>query len=312
MPPTTASMGHQTKLATISEVTYGTPPGAVNEPFVFVSEAITKKGLIVERTGLRGTRSHVSDDTRVGPYAVGGQLVLEPTPEDLAIWLPRILGGQPTGGEVKTYPLAETLPSFTLSIDRVAKVFTYAGCKINRAAFHGAQGGLLRLTLDIVAQSESLAAAGTFPALTPGTTQPYIFSDLNLTLAATAREVKQFDLTIDNGLITNRFMNSLTIVSAPEGDRTISLRTTHAWAASNTDLYAQALAGAAGTLQLTNALGGSPPVGYLTAFNFATLQTPDRSPNVPGRQELFLNLEMVARKVSGTPELSVTHDATAA
>ncbi len=311
MSPTTASMGHQTKLATISEVTYGTPPGAVSEPFVFVSEAIAKRGVIVERGGLRGTRSHVADDTRLGPYTVGGMLVLEPTPEDLAIWLPRILGGTPTGTSPVTYPLDETLPSFTLAIDRVAKVFTYAGCKVNRAVLSGTQGGLLRLALDVVAQSETVGAAGTFPELSPSITQPYIFSDLALTLAATSREVRQFTLTIDNALVTDRFMNSLTIVGAPEGDRTIALNTMHAWAPANTDLYAQALAGAAGTLTLTNALGGAPPSGYQTTFNFATLQSPDRSPNVAGRQEVFLNLEMVARKLGGTAELEVTHDATA-
>ncbi len=310
MTATTASMGYQTKLGTVSESTYGTPPGAVSEGFVFVSESIAKKGMIVERTGLRGTRSHVADDTRVGPYTVNGQLVLEPTPEDLAIWLPRILGAAPTGDTPPQYNLAETLPSFTLAIDRVAKVFTYAGCKVNRATFSGAQGGLLRLTLDLVAQSESVGAAGTFPSLTPTATQPYIFSDLALTLASASREVKQFSLVVDNSLITDRFMNSLTIVNAPEGDRTIRLATTHAWAAANSDLYAQALAGAGGTLQLTNALGGTPPIGYRTTFSFATLQSPDRSPQVPGRQEIFLNLEMVARKVGGADEMSVTHDST--
>jgi hypothetical protein len=307
MTPTTASMGHQAKLGTKKETTYGSSV-TVDQGFVFVSESIAKRGVIIERVGLRGSRSHQADDTRVGPYTVGGQLVLEPTPEDLAAWLPRILGADPSG---TTYSLAETLPSFTLSVDRVAKVFTYAGCKVNRAVFQGAQGGLLRLTLDIVAQSESVAAAGTFPSLTLGVTQPYIFSDLALTLASAAREVKQFDLTIDNGLITDRFMNSLVIVSAPEGDRTISLRTMHAWAAANTDLYAQALAGAAGSLQLTNALGGTPPTGYQTTFSFATLQVPARSPVVPGRQEFFLNLDMVARKVGSTAELTVTHDSTA-
>lgn len=307
MTPTTASMGHQARLGTKKETTYGSAV-TVDQGFVFVNENIAKRGVIVERSGLRGTRSHQADDTRVGPYTVGGQLVLEPTPEDLAIWLPRILGADPSG---TSYQLAETLPSFTLSIDRVAKVFTYTGCKVKRAVFQGAQGGLLRLILEIVAQSESVAAAGTFPALSLGTTQPYIFSDLALSLASAAREVKQFELAIDNGLVTDRFMNSLTIVNAPEGDRTITLRTVHAWAAGNTDLYSQALAGAAGTLQLTNALGGTPPTGYQTTFSFATLQVPDRSPNVPGRQELFLNLEMVARRVGATPELTVTHDSTA-
>ncbi|REK19172.1 MAG: hypothetical protein DWQ37_01915 [Planctomycetota bacterium] len=306
MAPTTASMGHQAQLGTKNETTYGSAV-TVDQGFVFTSESIVKRGVIVERSGLRGTRSHQALDTRTGPYTVGGRLTLEPTPEDLAIWLPRILGADPSG---TTYDLAETLPSFTLAIDRVARVFTYAGCKVDRATFSGSQGGLLRLALDIVAQSEAVAAAGTFPALSPNNSQPYIFSDLALTLASTAREVKEFELVIDNGLITDRFMNSLVITSAPEGDRTIMLRTMHAWAAENADLYAQALAGAAGTLELTNALGGTPPDGYRTTFSFATLQVPDRSPSVPGRDELMLNLEMMARRVGSTPELSVTHDST--
>jgi len=297
-------MGHQAKLGTKSESTYGTA-ATPDQGFVFVNESIVKRGLIVERNGLRGTRSRQADDTRVGPYRVGGQLVLEPTPEDLAIWLPRILGAAPSG---TTYNLAETLPSFTLAIDRVARVFTYAGCKVTRATFQGSQGGLLRLVLDIVAQSESVSAAGTFPSLSLGATQPYIFSDVGLNLAGVAREVKQFELMIDNSIVADRFMNSVTIVNAPEGDRNILLRTVHAWAAGNTDLYAQALSGAAGVLQWTNSLGGSPPSGYQTTFSFATLQVPDRSPNVPGRSELSLNLEMPARRVGGSAELVVTHD----
>src|SRR5262245_24179573 len=221
MAPTTASMGHQAKLGTKNETTYGTAV-TVDQGFVFVNESIVKRGVIVQRSGLRGSRAQQSSDTRVGPYTVGGRLVLEPTPEDLAIWLPRILGAAPSG---TTYNLAETLPSFTLSVDRVAKVFTYAGCKVNRALLQGTQGGLLRLSLDLVAQSETVAAAGTFPSLSPSISQPYIFSDLALTLAATAREVREFALSIDNHLITDRFMNSLVIVNAPEGDRSIALST---------------------------------------------------------------------------------------
>ncbi len=306
MAPTTASMGHQARLGTKNESVYGAAV-TVDQAFVFVSESIVKRGMIVERAGLRGTRSHQANDARTGPYTVSGQLVLEPTPQDLAIWLPRILGAAADGNN---YNLAETLPSFTLVVDRVAKVFTYAGCKVNRATLSGMQGGLLRLVLDLVAQSEAVAAAGTFPSLTSSIAPPYIFSDLELTLASAAREVREFELTIDNGLITDRFMNSITIVNAPEGDRTVTLRTVHAWAPETVALYAQALAGSAGVLQLTNALGGTPPTGYSTAFNFATLQVPDRSPNVPGRSELLLNLEMVARRVGATPEVAVVHDAT--
>ena len=167
---TTAFMGHQARLATSAS-------GAVTQPFVFVSEGIQKKGRIIERDGIRGSRSHSSEDTRSGPYSVAGQLVLEPTPEDLAIWFPRILGAAASG---TTFALAETLPDFNLAVDRGAKVFTYAGCKVGKATFSGTQGGLLRLTLHIVGKTEAIGNSGTFPALTLTETQPYIFSDVSL------------------------------------------------------------------------------------------------------------------------------------
>lgn len=299
-----ASMGHQAKLGTKNEVTYGTGV-TVDQGFVFVSETIAKRGVIVTRDGIRGTREDVADDSRTGPYAVAGQLVLEPTPEDLAIWFPRILGKAAVG---TTYDLDETLPSFTLTIDRIAKVFTYAGCKVARATFSGSSGGLLRLALDIVAQSEAVANAGTFPSLTAGITQPYIFSDLVMTLQAAAKKPASFELTIDNGLITDRFLNGLTIVSLPEGPRTIGLSVVLPYATGtgttgNTDLYGQALAGAAGSLVFTNA-------GYSTQFNFGTLQVPDNSPTASSKAEIPLNLEMVARKTGSTPSLRVIHDST--
>ena len=302
MLPTTASMGWAAHLGTVSETSYGvTPSGGVTEGFVFVSEMMRKQAVIVEREGLRGTRSHVADDTRQGPYRVMGSVVLEPTPADLAIWLPRILGGAPAG---EIYPLADALPSFTLAVDRVAAVFTYAGCKVNKAAFQGSKGGLVKLSLEIAGQSESVGGPGSYPALSPSTEQgPYIFSgDPTLTLNGVAREVADFELVVDNRLITDRFMNSLTVVNLPEGDRSVTLRTTHAWATQNADLYDQALAGAAGSLAFTN--GGSS-----TAFNFARLQVPAESPTTAGKQEILLRLNMVARKTGSTLELSVSNTA---
>jgi len=300
--PTTASMGWAAHLGTVTETTYGTlPEGGVTEGFIFASESIGKRAVIVERDGIRGTRSHVAGDTRQGPYRVAGTLILEPTPADLAIWLPRILGGTPTSG---TYPLADTLPSFSLSVDRVAQVFIYSGCKVDKATFHGAKGGLVQLSLDIVGQSETVADAGSFPSLTPSIEEgPYIFAgDPVLTLNSTVREVAEFELSIHNALVTDRFMNTLTVVNLPEGDRAITLRTKHAWASQNTDLYNQALAGASGTLAFTN--GSSS-----TTFSFGTLQVPAASPNTAGKREIMLQLDMVARKTGGTLELSVSNTA---
>lgn len=292
--PTTAVMGHATQFGTSDS-------GAIDERFHFDSEDIRKRGVIIERDGLRGTRSHHADDTRVGPYTVGGTVTLQPTPEDLDIWLPRILGAAES---TDVFALAETLPDFNVGVDRVTKVFTYAGCKVNKATFRGSSGQTIRLILEIVGKTESVANAGTFPTLSFSNTTPYVFTDLALTLQSSEREVTDFELVIDNQLVTDRFNNSLTVTDIPPGDRIISLRTTHPYASANADLYAQALAGAAGTLALATG-------GYSTSFAFAKLQVPDESPVVQGKGEIPLTLNMTSRMTGTTKELIVTHDAAA-
>jgi hypothetical protein len=299
---TTYAIGNQARLATAAESNYGEAV-TVSEPFDFISESIAKRGVIVERDGIRGTAGKNSEDTRSGPYTVSGTLVTEPTPEELAIWLPRILGAAASDDTPPKFALAETLPSFTLEVERVNKRFIYAGCKVNKATFSGSEGGLLRLSMDLVGQSES-AVDTAFPSLTLTNTAPYIFSDLVLTLQSAARQVKNFDCVVDNNLDTKRIMNSTTITALQRaGDRTITLKTTHAFSSENTDLYDQALAGAAGTLVFTNG-------GYSTTFTFGTLQCPAESPTVAGKGEVPLVLNMTARMLGSTQELVITHDST--
>lgn len=306
-----ASMGWAGQFGTKAESSFGTLAGAIDERFVFDSESIAKSGVILARDGIRGTRSQQTEDTREGPYTVGGTVTMRPTPEDLAIWLPRILGGTPSG---TTYPLAETIPSFSMSIDRVAKVFSYVGCKVNVARFTGTKGGMLTLAMDIIGQKEGAiasttftegdpGAAASFPSLSPSITQPYMFQDLVLTLQAAAREVEEFELVIDNGLVGDRHFNSTTIRDLPEGVRTISLRTQHDYSVANVALYNQALAGAAGSLVFTNG-------NYSTTFTFGRLQVPQESPTVGGNTPIPLSLNMISRKISTTMELVVVHDST--
>jgi hypothetical protein len=299
---TIAFLGHQALLGVAAESTYGTTPApgtiaALTNAYVFVSESLHKTGKIVERAGLRGTRSRVSDDTRIGPYTVSGNLVLEPSPVDLGFWLQQILGGTPSGG---SYAFAETLPSFTLGVARGPKNFRYAGCKVSRATFSGSHGSLLRVALELVGQSETLETTA-WPAIAADVTAPYIFSDLTLSINSIAREVHDFELVVDNGLIADRFMNSTTIVNAPEGDRMVMLKTTHAWATANVDLYDPGLAGYTGAT-LSFASGG-----HTSTFTFGCLQAPAESPTAAQRQENMLKLNWVARKVGGTPELAVAH-----
>ena len=129
-------------------------PSRSTEPFVFVSESIVKArrdrrtqrpARHAQPRGRRHPRGAVHRGRHAGARAHAGGS------GHLAAAHP----GRHADGRRAPRPihLAETLPSFTLAIDRVAKVFTYAGCKVNRAVLSGTQGGLLRLALDIVAQS---------------------------------------------------------------------------------------------------------------------------------------------------------------
>jgi hypothetical protein len=271
---------------------------ASSEPYEFVAESVRKRGTILDTSGIRGTRSHHVSRTRPGTYEVGGSLTLHPSPADLDLLLPRILGAAESSD---TFNLAESLPAFGILIDRVAETFQYTDCKVSKATFKGSAGGLVELVLEILGVAEVTGTS--FPALSLDTTAaaaPYDFSDGVLTLQSAARKMMDFELLIDNGL-SARFTNSQTATSITPQDRTITLKTTNPFTADEVDLYEQALAGAAGTLVLTNG-------GMSTTFTFAALQVPDMSPVVGGKQEIPLKLEMTARTSEATPELVVTHD----
>jgi len=281
---------------------------ANSECYEFLSESMKKTGVILDTSGIRGTRSHHSNNTRTGPYEVGGSITIVPHPAGLDLILPRIMGAAES---TDTFALADGLnlagsQYFGLMVDRVAKVFTYAGCLIDKAIFRGQAGGFVELQLDIIGQSESVGNAGSFPAITPSVAAnaaPYVFTDGVCTLVSSARVITEFEVTIDNQL-RRRMSNSLTATSIDASDRIVTCKFKTPYTSSETDLYGQALAGSAATLVLTNG-------NMSTTMTFATIQFPDNSPTITGKDEIPLELEGIARMSSTTKELVVTHDSTA-
>lgn len=291
-----ASMGYQARLAMDAV----TPFDVSSEPYEFVSEALQKQGEILDTAGIRGTRSHSVERTRSGTEKVEGSITLHVSPTMLDTLLPRILGGSE---DADVFDLAETIPEFQVMVDRVAKVFTYEGCRVNKATFRGSSGGLLELVLDLIGKTESVGNAGTFPALTMPVDPPYVFHDGVLTVASTQRRFMEFEIVIDNALQA-RFANSATATDVSSADRIVTFRCKSPFTADEVDLYNLPLAGAAASLTFTNG-------GYTTTFDFPALQFPDRSPVVAGREEIPLELEGIARKTGSTAELTVTHDSAA-
>jgi Phage tail tube protein len=256
-----------------------------------ISEDLGEKDTHLEREGLRGSRSHSADDVRIGPKHVGGKIVMEPSPAEMLALLQYAIGA---GGNAN-----DALTTFAVVVDRVTKVSTYPTNAVNRLKLSGRQGGILRAEVDLIGESETSNSGTVAP---PNSAAPYIFSDITLTLAGSSRDTESFDLEINNHIDGERFLNYTTLQQLVALDRTVGLRTTHPNSDANQDLLNQALAGATGSLAITDA-GASNTTHTIT---FGTLQVPYKTPAIPGNREVLIELDMAARKTGNSAEISVT------
>ncbi len=248
---------------------------------------VGKHGTHLEREGTRGTRSHDIDDVVSGANTVSGQIIMQPSNTELNLLEPYIIG---SGGTVD-----EGLSNASLLIDRGNAVYTYSNCKISRAVYTGRQGELITLTCDVIGRIETVA--GSAPS-EPTSATPFWFDDIVFTLQATAREVKEFELVVDNMMLTDRFNQNATVIDQPEQDRVVTLRTVHDHSSNTASLYGEGIAGAAGTLAWSG--GGD------RTYTFGALQVPDESPPLADKGALQLTLNMTARKTNGAKEIART------
>lgn len=277
-----------------------------SENYEFLSENIQKTGTVLDSDGMRGTRSHSQERTREGAYTIGGTFTINPSPLDLDLWLPRILGAAES---TDTFALAETLPTFGLMVDRVTKVVTYSGCYVNRAIFRGSGNEFMTLEIEIMGTDESVGNAGTAPVVALGIAagdMPYHFSEAVVTLgvASAAREVLSFEIEINN-FLEARFGNSLTATSITPQNRQVRLQLELPYDTANADLYAEAVDGALGTVVLTNAADS----GITTTFSFDNLQAADISPVISGKTAVNFTRDFIARRLGvDDGELVITND----
>ena len=267
---------------------------------------------LITRNGIRGTRAHLSTDHRLGPEHIGGTLEMEPSPNELQALMPLILG---TGAGAAT----ETVPSFSIVEDKGgrsnaaggatggntnADLWTYAGCKVSKASISGTQGTAIKVSLDVIGQTET---AGGTAINSVSSDNPFIFSDLTVTLPTSAsgsstlaRQVHNFALSIDNHIDAERFLNNPTLPYVQELDRTVGLQLGMPWTDANADLYPLPIAGIGDTshsptLTLTPAEGVDNTASTLT---FGCLQTPNDAPEIPGKAEIMKTMNLVATSLA--------------
>lgn len=264
-------------------------------------ESLSRVVAFLNTMGINGTRSQMKERTRSGQEVVSGAINLHASPTMLDKLLPRILGANES---TDVFALAETLQSFQVMIDRVAKVSTYTDVYVNRAIFRGSSGGFLELSLEVIAFDESVGNAGTFPALTLLSDAPYIFEDGTLEIGGTAYSFFDFTLTIDNKLVS-RFGNSVTATrTAPSDHREITLEHTNPFGATEAGAIRElAVTGVAVELAFTN---GNTSL----TFAMPAVQYPPGLNNISGKGEIPLRLVGIARQSGTDKELVVTNDST--
>lgn len=272
----------------------------VTKRYDFLSESMSLDEEFVGGDGLRGELSHAIENLRQGTRKVGGQLNLRPTAVELAALLPHIMGAAGSG---TTYAFGTTFSDLYVVVDRVAKVFSYSGCQVDKATFKAQAGGPLLLTLDMLGIDESVGNAGTFPSLSLDTTTGFfMFSDLVLSIGGTGYSAKDFELMIDYKRDADRVFNSNTRASTPVTDRIVTVNTNLPYGDA-TAVYATGVGGVAVTATFTN--GNTSLVATMPKVAF-----PRQSPTVGGKQEIMLPLSGQARKSGSTSELVFTLDST--
>lgn len=305
------SMGVATQAALDTSAGYS----SASQRFSFVNCTVGVEQEILDGSaaGIRGTRSRQSERTRLGRRHVGGQITLQPSVNELNIWLQYIMGGNPLVGTPAgktTFPLVEQLPVFFLEVDKVMKVPSYSSGVVTRAVFRASEGELLTMTLDCQFADEVQNVANSFQGTTLPTDGPLVFMDASsITYNSQSYQAKDFELVIDNISNTERFLMSTTRANIPQFDRVVSLRVTVPYTSTEVGLYPAVSAGTslnAGSADLTFTNGAQS-----CDFNFpGTIQFVPRAPVIGGKDEILLPLEGIARRTltsgtGGQPELSV-------
>lgn len=297
--PAAPTVGFAAKMGVAKETT----PGTAVTPTVgieFISETLTAKYAHVQPDGIRGHRGRDSENIAIGEIDVSGTIVMPLKTTLFQTFIPWILGGTTT---LNVTALAESLPYFTVEIDRGAKVFTYSGCKVNKATIRSQRGNQpATIELEIVAMKVAVGNSGSGTSLTIALEQPYMHFQGVFTFAATARNVEGVVITIDNALNRDQYRNSQTRQLIPETDRIVTVEVDTPWTSDEADMLTLELeAGVGGTIVYTNAAGDA------LTWTFVCLQVPQMDPSVESREApIPLRTNFTARRSAGSDEITAT------
>jgi len=276
-----------------------------SEPYHFTSITLGATNTLIDdgAQSIRGSRSHIEERVSRGLVHIRGSIIQNIVPDELNRILPRILGSSEL---TDVFNDAETVPAFQVMVDRVAKVHTYTGCKIDKAIFSGTSGKPVKLEMKIIGQTEAESAAGGYPALTYSVQQPYVFSEGVLVLGGVTHIFNSFVTVIDNHL-EPEFNNSRTATDIVAADRTVALAISTPYTSTEASLYNTPVGSDAGISATLTFTKGNQSL----LFTYGNIKSLARTPPVSGKKQIRLPQQYKAYKTGSTDELVVTHDETA-
>lgn len=278
-----------------------TSGSAADYEFIFQECSLGKSRGLLDPGGIgRGTRSRIGGAIALDVQRAGGQLVLNPTPDDLNELLPWILG---TAESSDSFVLAETLQLYGVDVHKGDDAYRYSSVAVSSAIFRSSVSNqFLELTLNLVGDVETSGI--TFPdiASTISTKRPYLHYQNTLTLDGTAQQHDQVEVVIDNAVQADFFENSDTITDVESGDRIITVSASFPFDATSDELYEVAVAGLTGA----NTLVYTDGTDTLT-FTFNNLKAATEPLAIPRRPgEVRLGKLFQAYQTGTTKELVVT------
>lgn len=233
----------------------------------------------VDSNGMRGTRSRIVSRVRRGVTRVAGPLGFVPNGAEIVDLLAWGMGSVTSG----TYTLLDTLTTRVVTIDKVAGVFTYAGCAVDNFTLRATKGQAVHLDLNVVGKTSTSAS---FPSISYNdATSPWSFLDCAITIGGTTVFPEDFTIRVDNRIDKDRFYNSATLVSAIAHDRIVTFATELSYG-DNAAIY--------GTGLLTNGISGLAVVCTITnglqvlTLTMNNVVFPADEPAVSGKREVML------------------------
>lgn len=254
----------------------------------------------IDASGNTGRLTRFVNRSRLTKRVVAPRLSLKPTAAELAIVLPWLMGGTPTGTTTITYPTGNTVPTKRLQYDDGnSVVHTYDPMAVSSASFSSSSSGqTLGIDLQLVGQTAVIGTAFPSTGVTgiDNVTGPFVHSDTAgaVLVNGVVTLCENVSISVDNGILTDRFFNSLTLAGFVKHDRSIKVSLTYPYGEAPT-LYDAGGAGVPVVVTYTNG-------AYILAFTFPAVRFPKTPVDVPYRNELMHGLsgDAYGLDVSGT------------